>query len=93
MAIAYTFISFNNPGNNLQEVLCLLPVEIFDCFMFTDSESVKRDREIMKTDVEQRANREVPTLFDTNKPLPISLCLLSLCGVYSVFSHFLQSNR
>lgn len=89
VAFAYTFISFDNPGNNLQGVLCLLPVEIFDCFMFTDSESVKRDRDIMKTDAEQRANGEAPTLFDTNKPLPISLYLLSpcSCALFSLISY------
>jgi len=91
----YFFFSFDNAGNNLQGVLCLLPVEIFDWFVFTESksESVKRGGESMVTDVEQRANREVPTFVDTNKTLPISLCLLSPCSVCSVFSHFLQSSR
>lgn len=90
VGFAYTFFSFDNPGNNLQGVLCLLPVEIFDRFMFRESksESVRRDWESMKTDAEQRASREVPTFLDTNKTLPISLCLLSPCRVCSVFSHF-----
>ena len=50
----YVCISFNSPGNNLQGVLCLFPVEIFDWFVFTksESESGKRHREGMNINVE-----------------------------------------
>lgn len=90
VGFAYTFFPFDNPGTNQQGVLCLLPVENFDWFVFTESksESVKTDRESMKTDVEQRTNKELPTFVDTNKTLPISLCLFSPSSVCSVFSHF-----
>lgn len=53
------FFLLDNTGSNLQGVLSFLPVELFDWFMFTESksESVRRDRESMKTEVEQTASR------------------------------------
>lgn len=53
------FFLFDNTGSNLQGVLSFLPVKLFDWFMFTESkssESIRRDRESMKTEVEQTGN-------------------------------------